>query len=182
MERPWRHTTRCMGNVKCGQCEGRVIICRLGDDNDQPATVRLTEGLRTMTDRHRTERVRRPKDSGQCTWTDHVGRFSAKHLHFKHGKCHLHKQKHDQEKEEPLQPHINPEQAESIAQSKKMSNASECTSIKGSSLNPKLDPPSFFTSLWFFELLNYYHSSNYNGEAENYNGRGMVRGDNPKKG
>ncbi|KAH3816710.1 hypothetical protein DPMN_118231 [Dreissena polymorpha] len=55
-----------------------------------------------MTDRHRTELVRRPKDSRKCTWADHVGRFSAKHLHLKsrrqrersqHGKCHLLKQK-----------------------------------------------------------------------------------------
>ncbi|KAH3746740.1 hypothetical protein DPMN_181155 [Dreissena polymorpha] len=94
-----------------------------------------------MTDRHRTELVRRPKDSGKCTWTDHVGRFSAKHLHFK---VKMPKRKvaarqmlplqtegqpddgqHDQEKEEPSQPHINPEQAEAIAQSKKRSNASE---------------------------------------------------------
>ncbi|KAH3689863.1 hypothetical protein DPMN_192211 [Dreissena polymorpha] len=37
--------------------------------------------------------------------------------------------------------------------------------VEGSSLNPRLDPKSSFTSLWFFEILNYYHSSNYNVEA-----------------
>ncbi|KAH3755127.1 hypothetical protein DPMN_189813 [Dreissena polymorpha] len=36
--------------------------------------------------------------------------------------------------------------------------------VEGSSLNrsPRLDPPSSFTSLWFFEIHIYYHSSSYN--------------------
>ncbi|KAH3871092.1 hypothetical protein DPMN_034286 [Dreissena polymorpha] len=37
--------------------------------------------------------------------------------------------------------------------------------VEGSSLNPRLDRPSYFTSLWFFKLLNYYHRSNYNVDA-----------------
>ncbi|KAH3843559.1 hypothetical protein DPMN_117080 [Dreissena polymorpha] len=37
--------------------------------------------------------------------------------------------------------------------------------VKGSFLNPRLDPSSSFTLLWFFEFLYHYHSSNYNVEA-----------------
>ncbi|KAH3863030.1 hypothetical protein DPMN_026006 [Dreissena polymorpha] len=37
--------------------------------------------------------------------------------------------------------------------------------IEGSSLNPRLDPPSFLTSLRFFKLHHCYYSSNYNVET-----------------